>query len=428
VIEAEVRSVQEWTPQFVVTVDQAVKVVSDKREFMKRVMVEGTHYGTIPGAGTKPVLLLPGAQTLSSSMALHPVFGDAAPPIEDWTGKDHLDAEGKPEPFLLYRRYCELRRQTGIGPQDYMVIARAEGSCSSWESKYRYRTAGRVCPNCGKGGFLFKSKPPRKGFYCWNKPDKGKDGCGAEFREDDKRILEQKVGRVANPDVLDQANTILKMADKRAYIAATLQATGCADLFTQDLEDGVGDAPGDDEPPPPEGPSLADAMKSNGKEVNQPSAETPSTPAASDIKRTPSSEAKSPSPAATPTAPGTSGSPTATSTRPSTESTPSVATPSTASSSPAASPSEPEQPTFGGELNPQLQELKTKAYALAKEATIKTNKARFPNQDFPAALVDSKTKNAVESYLKLRRQTTSEAASAEDWTELIAAINVTLNS
>ena len=40
-----------------------------------------------------------------------------------------------------------------------------------------------------------------------------------------------------NPDTPDLVNTILKMATKRAYIAAVLNATGASEFFTQDLED-----------------------------------------------------------------------------------------------------------------------------------------------------------------------------------------------
>ena len=42
-----------------------------------------------------------------------------------------------------------------------------------------------------------------------------------------------------NPDVADLVNTILKMADKRALVAATLIATGMSEYFTQDIEDFV---------------------------------------------------------------------------------------------------------------------------------------------------------------------------------------------
>ncbi len=50
-------------------------------------------------------------------------------------------------------------------------------------------------------------------------------------------IVNQQTGRVLNPDVADQANTILKMACKRALVAAVLVATNASELFTQDVED-----------------------------------------------------------------------------------------------------------------------------------------------------------------------------------------------
>ena len=43
--------------------------------------------------------------------------------------------------------------------------------------------------------------------------------------------------RVENPDIADVYNTVLKMAKKRALVDATLTATGCSDMFTQDVED-----------------------------------------------------------------------------------------------------------------------------------------------------------------------------------------------
>ena len=48
-----------------------------------------------------------------------------------------------------------------------------------------------------------------------------------------------KVYRVPNPDVADQANTVLKMAEKRALVAAVLIATNISEYFTQDIEDYV---------------------------------------------------------------------------------------------------------------------------------------------------------------------------------------------
>lgn len=55
--------------------------------------------------------------------------------------------------------------------------------------------------------------------------------------------------RYINRDVYTLANTILKMAKKRALVDATLSATRSSGLFTQDIED-MGDVvQGDDQPP-----------------------------------------------------------------------------------------------------------------------------------------------------------------------------------
>jgi hypothetical protein len=43
--------------------------------------------------------------------------------------------------------------------------------------------------------------------------------------------------RVPNPDGADVVNTIQKMAQKRALVAATLIATSASEFFTQDVED-----------------------------------------------------------------------------------------------------------------------------------------------------------------------------------------------
>jgi hypothetical protein len=55
--------------------------------------------------------------------------------------------------------------------------------------------------------------------------------------------------RRANPDLYDAWNTVLKMSNKRALVAAVLNVTAASDLMTQDLED---DEP--PKPPPPPGP------------------------------------------------------------------------------------------------------------------------------------------------------------------------------
>jgi hypothetical protein len=113
------------------------------------------------------------------------------------------------------------------------------GSCNSWEKKYRYRNADRACPNCGAAAIKRSKFPPKgrpnekPGWYCYAKAG----GCGAEFVHDDQAIIGQECGQQPNPDIYDQINTIDKMAQKRALIAATLVATNASEFFTQDIED-----------------------------------------------------------------------------------------------------------------------------------------------------------------------------------------------
>lgn len=236
-----------WTPSFAVAVDDAIDRKAEKRRFFEKVMDEGLHYGVIPGTGTKPTLLKPGAEMLLSNMGLNACFVDAEPPVVDVMGTEHGG-----EAYLRYRRICRIYRQLGPTEAERMIVAEAAGSCSSWETKYRYRNDQRKCPECGKPAIIKGKTEYGGGFVCFKK----KDGCGAKFADNDPAIVGQAVGKVANPDVAELENTILKMADKRALVAATLIATGCSDIFTQDAEDGA-DPPAGDPPEYTERPVAA---------------------------------------------------------------------------------------------------------------------------------------------------------------------------
>jgi hypothetical protein len=172
----------------VISVDDAVAMVAQRDLFMARVMRSGVDYGVIPGTGSKPTLLKPGAERLLAAYGLHPELEDETAPVIDIDGAQHSG-----EPFIQFRRRCRVWRQTGPGEADRMLIAQASGECNSWESRYRYRWTG--------------SGDNRK--------------------------------RTKNEDPADQLNTILKMADKRAMVAAAILATNWSDCVTQDLEDGT---------------------------------------------------------------------------------------------------------------------------------------------------------------------------------------------
>jgi hypothetical protein len=184
--------------------------VAKIREVRDYVMKDGAHFGKIPGVD-KPTLLKPGAEILCMAFQLAPELDFS----ERWDG-EHLEVVVK---CALIHVPTGNRVGTGIG------------SCSTRESRYAYRKSERVCPECSAPALLKSKHDPE--WFCWAK----RGGCGAKFPIDDERITKQVTGRVANPDLPDQYNTVRKMAAKRAHVAATLSATGASELFTQDVED-----------------------------------------------------------------------------------------------------------------------------------------------------------------------------------------------
>jgi hypothetical protein len=243
IIEAPVPATEvgEWTPRIVITIDDAVAQVRQRDEFMAKVMRKDHDYGVIPGTREKPTLLKPGAERLLAAYGLHPELADEMLPTLDLTGEDHGG-----EPFFQFRRVCRVWRQTGIGKDDRMLVAQASGECNSWEKKYRYREGSSVvCPNCKQPGIRFYSDAQFiEGGQGWYHGKKG-GGCGATIpagypRADELEAQRSKANeRVPNPDPADQLNTMLKMADKRALVAAAIIATAWSDMVTQDLEDKV---------------------------------------------------------------------------------------------------------------------------------------------------------------------------------------------
>lgn len=196
----------------------AIEAMSERYSAIVRVkdaiMRDGVDYGTIPGTD-KPTLLKPGAEKLCTFFGLCPEF-TPLDEVVDW------DAT---EPFFFFRYNCTLKTRDGR-----FMAGSGIGSCNSREKKYRYRLQSLRCIKCGEE--LRKSKTSQE-YYCWVKTG----GCGATFKLDDPQITNQEPGYIPNPDIADCVNTIDKMAQKRALIAATLVAVGASDFFTQDLED-----------------------------------------------------------------------------------------------------------------------------------------------------------------------------------------------
>jgi len=151
------------------------------------------------------------------------------------------------------------------------------GSCSTKESKYRYRNANRKCPKCGAEAIIAGREEYGGGWLCFKK----KGGCGEKFPIEWPAIASQIAGRVENPDIADMRNTVLKMALKRSLVSASLGLGCVSDLFTQDLEEqGTYDlgngAPTSPVPAKPESPPT----KAPRKPKEKPAAARASTPPA----------------------------------------------------------------------------------------------------------------------------------------------------
>lgn len=208
-----------------VTVDDVVLQRDKIRQVMEAVMKEGVHYGKVPGVN-KPTLLKPGAEVLAVTFRFAPSYDS-----------DRVFQDGGHLTVITRARLTHIT--TGY------VIAEGEGLCTTFESKYAYRQGGRICPVCGADAIKKSKFPPKKGDYDgWQSGDPpgwycfGRiGGCGANFMANDPRITGQDIGRVANPDLPDAWNTVLKMANKRALVAAILNGTAASDIFTQDVED-----------------------------------------------------------------------------------------------------------------------------------------------------------------------------------------------
>lgn len=184
---------------------RANMVTNIKREIMR----ENVHWGKVPGCGEKPTLLKNGAELLCMAFKLAP---DAKVEIAD-LGNGH-------------REYTVTTTLSSIVTGT--PIATGLGSCSTMESKYRYRGAELV--NTGK---------PVPQDY-WDERDPallGGKGFVAKKDDNGKWMIFAKGEKKENPDIADVYNTVLKMASKRSLVDATLKATGGSCEFTQDIED-----------------------------------------------------------------------------------------------------------------------------------------------------------------------------------------------
>lgn len=162
------------------------------QEVMRAVMKPEVHYGVIPGTD-KPTLYKQGAEVLCMAFRVSDTYQ-----VEDLSTAD----------VVRYRVTC-----FGVHQMNGITLGSGMGEASSGEEKYKWRKAYKE---------EFEATP-------------------ANFRREKKGFNKQKKESYSTFQVrtepADLANTILKMANKRAKIAMTINVTACGDMFGQDLED-----------------------------------------------------------------------------------------------------------------------------------------------------------------------------------------------
>jgi hypothetical protein len=162
------------------------------QQVMKAVMKDGLHYGKIPGAGDKRTLFKPGAEVLCVTFHVAPKFE-----VEDLSDGD----------CVRYRLRC-----IGIHQTTGQVLGEGMGEASSNEEKYKWRNA--VCDE------EFEDTAEDRKRVKWQRGNNGP--------------WQRKQVRTEPADI---ANTVLKMACKRAHVAMSINVTAAGDIFGQDLED-----------------------------------------------------------------------------------------------------------------------------------------------------------------------------------------------
>lgn len=162
-------------------------------ELMREILKKDTDYGVIPGT-QKPTLFKPGAEKICTQFSLDPQYEVVESVMDD----DFISYDVR---CILYSRRTGARLGSGVG------------QCNSREENYHWRKA------IHKDEFDAEAPTRRR-----EKIRRGQNNT--TYKENQVRV---------NP--FDLANTIMKMASKRALIAGVLNVTNASEVFTQDLED-----------------------------------------------------------------------------------------------------------------------------------------------------------------------------------------------
>ena len=229
-------------------VSEAVSIYKRLTEFATRVLTPDIDYGVIPGV-TKHSLLKPGAEKFRRFFHLN-TETMCVSKVEQW----EIPVTASTFPLFSYTYTTIVKDKLGN------VLGTCDGSCNSYEAKYRFRRSsdpGKYNPEelQSEGGpeWVFAFAIPKR-------ESSGKYGHPAEYWDQWEQDIasgkatattrktnagndldawerEGIIYRLPNENIHDQVNTVLKMAQKRSFVGAVLLTTGASEFFTQDVED-----------------------------------------------------------------------------------------------------------------------------------------------------------------------------------------------
>lgn len=194
---------------------EVLAAIQDTHAILRDTLTEGTDYGLIPGSARR-VLLKPGAEKIAIAFGCRAVFDLVEAEVDhDRVFRFKSEWEEAPRPWPAKREADELKaagkgRWRKVNDAFIWQVPGSGEEVAHGLYRYRYRCT------------LVR--------YDGQQLGEGEAVCSS---------LESKYrGR---PHELE--NTVLKMAAKRAHVAAVLSAFGLSEAFTQDLDDEVEAAP-----------------------------------------------------------------------------------------------------------------------------------------------------------------------------------------
>lgn len=187
-------------PALVGSVEAIDSNLKEFSQFIARQMIPKVDYMTLAG-GKSPTILKPGLEKL---LTYHG-FGCRFQRVDAECVRN--TTKGEEEITMVYTATV-YDKATG-----QVIVEGSEGECSTFEEKYR-------------GRWLWPNKVPSALATSMETLPMKNTGKGPMYWVDH-----------SGPQILEQGNTIRKMAQKRAMAGATLHACRASAFYTQDIED-----------------------------------------------------------------------------------------------------------------------------------------------------------------------------------------------